>query len=69
MTSYYKLAQIYRGMHDAAAAQDAMQNFLRLKADAQQRHDKRAAEIVRERAELPVSDPEMSTVAESQPRK
>lgn len=58
MTSYYKLAQIYRKQHETAEAQTAMQNFLSLRALTKERQENHAAQIARRRTELPVEDPE-----------
>ena len=60
MSSYYKLAQIYRKLHDQGQAQDAMQNFLRMRSESKALQDNRAANVVRKRAELPVDDPDRS---------
>ena len=62
MSSYYKLSQLYRGLHQMPAAQEAMQNFLRMKAQVQNRRDRLAAQVVRSRSELPVDDPVPSSV-------
>lgn len=61
--SYYKLAQIYRELHKAQEAQAAMQNFLRMRADAAALEDSKAAQRVRKRSELPVDVPEESAMA------
>jgi tetratricopeptide (TPR) repeat protein len=58
ISAYYKLAQIYRKLHDEQNAHDAMQIFLRMKAENQARHDSRVSTIVHKRTELPVADPE-----------
>ena len=58
MTSYYKLAQIYRRLHKTQEAQAAMANFLRMRAQTKERQDRHAEQIVRKRTELPVADPE-----------
>jgi tetratricopeptide (TPR) repeat protein len=63
MISYYKLAQVYRQLHDAQAAQAAMQNFLRLRDQTKERQDQHSAQIGRDRAQLPVEDPDMSAIA------
>ena len=67
MSSYYKLAQLYRGLHQMPAAQDAMQNFLRMKAQVQKRRDRLTAQVVRSRSELPVDDPAPPVVAQAHP--
>jgi tetratricopeptide (TPR) repeat protein len=56
MSAYYKLAQIYREMHQTQAAQEAMQNFQRMRAQVKERQDMRSAQMVRKRTELPVDD-------------
>ena len=53
-SSYYKLAQSYRKLHETQQAQVAMENYLRLRAQYQQRIDDRTAQRVRKRTELPV---------------
>lgn len=58
MTSYYKLAQIYRSMHDTQDERAAMQNFLRMRARKKEQQDLYNAEVLRKRTELPVADPE-----------
>lgn len=58
MTSYYKLAQIYRKLHQATEAQTAMQNFLDLRSQTKERQDNHATQIARKRMALPVEDPE-----------
>jgi tetratricopeptide (TPR) repeat protein len=61
MSSYYKLAQIYRKLHDQDQAQAAMQNFLKIRSESKARQDGRATNAVRKRAELPVDDPDRSS--------
>lgn len=58
MTSYYKLAQMYRELHQTEQAQTAMQSFLRLRGQTAARQNSHAAQIARKRTELPVEDPE-----------
>jgi tetratricopeptide (TPR) repeat protein len=58
MSSYYKLAEIYRKLHEAPQAQEAMKNFLRMRAAIKERRELHTAQIARTRAELPVEDPE-----------
>ena len=58
MTSYYKLAQLYRKLHQTTEAQAAMQNFLDLRAQTKERQDNHATQIARKRMALPVEDPE-----------
>gem|GEM_PF-470652 len=62
MTSYYKLAQLYRKLHDTAAAQNAMADFLRMRAETRERQDRHTAQIVRKRSELPVEDPDRKAI-------
>ena len=56
MTSYYKLALIYRKLHKAQEAQAALTNYQRMRADVKARQDSKSAERVRKRTELPVND-------------
>jgi hypothetical protein len=58
MSSYYKLAQIYRNLHETQQTKEAMANFLRMRAAISQRRELHTAQIARRRAELPVQDPE-----------
>lgn len=58
MTSYYKLAQLYRTLHQTADAQTAMQNFMNLRAQTKERQDNHTAQIEHKRMALPVEDPE-----------
>lgn len=58
MTSYYKLAQLYKKLHQTDEAQTAMRNFTRLRAATAERQGQRAAQVARKRTELPVEDPE-----------
>jgi len=58
MSAYYKLAQLYRKLHDTPKAQTAMDNFLRMKAQSKAEQDRYDAQVVRKRTELPVPDPE-----------
>lgn len=58
MTSYYKLAQVYRKLHKTTEAQGAMESFMRLRAQTTERQEHHAAQIARRRTELPVEDPE-----------
>jgi superkiller protein 3 len=65
MSSYYRLAQIYRRLHEPDRQREAMGNFLRLKAGAQARHEQSLAQIARKRSELPVEDPEIVALSGS----
>ena len=59
MSAYYQMAGIYHRLHQPEKQRAAMDNFLRLKADAQQRRQQSLAQMVRKRSELPVEDPEI----------
>ncbi len=63
MTSYYKLAQIYRKLHETHEAQTAMQDFQRMRAQVKARQVQKSAQIVRKRTELPVDDPEKAVIS------
>lgn len=63
MDAYYKLAQIYRNLHNAPAAQDAMQNFLRMRSQSGEKQDQLVSQIAHKRSELPVEDPEVAGIA------
>jgi tetratricopeptide (TPR) repeat protein len=63
MSAYYRLAQVYRKLHDTQEAQAAMQNFQRMRALVKDRQDHRAAQIVHKRTELPVDDPEIAAMS------
>jgi tetratricopeptide (TPR) repeat protein len=56
MTSYYKLAQVYRKLHQPEQAQGALMNFQRMRADVKDRQDRKAAQLVRKRTALPVNE-------------
>jgi tetratricopeptide (TPR) repeat protein len=60
MSSYYKLAQVYRKLHKGDEARAALENFQRMRAEVKAHQESRAAQLVRNRAELPVADPEIS---------
>lgn len=60
MSSWYKLAQVYRRLNDADEAKTALNNFLAMRAAIKARQDSRAAQIVRSRMQLPVPDPDES---------
>ena len=62
-SSYYKLALLYRKLDDSAAAQDAMQNFLRMKNQVATDASRYTAQIVRDRASLPVDDPDKTAMS------
>jgi tetratricopeptide (TPR) repeat protein len=63
MSSYYKLALLYRKLDDERAANDAMQNFLRMKDQTNAQQSRRTAQIVRDRTSLPVENPESAATA------
>ncbi len=67
MSSYYKLAQIYRRLHDQEQAQSALTNFLRMRSERQTRRDSFTANILRKRTELPVADPEQTSMTAESP--
>jgi superkiller protein 3 len=67
MSSYYKLSQVYHKLHDSQQAHDAMQNFLRMRAASEARHDSVAANVVHKRTELPVEDPERAAMMANTP--
>jgi tetratricopeptide (TPR) repeat protein len=56
MTSWYKLAQVYRKLHNTTEAQAALQNFQRMRAEVKERQDSKTAQLVRKRTELPVEN-------------
>lgn len=66
MTSHYKLAQIYRKLHEPSEAQEAMGNFLRMRDQVKDRQDRHAVQVARKRAELPVEDPEKIAISTDQ---
>lgn len=63
MSSWYKLALIYRNANDPQQSQAAMQNFQRIRAQRQERH---SSPTIRQRTELPVEDPEKNQLAGGQ---
>jgi tetratricopeptide (TPR) repeat protein len=62
ISANYKLAQLYRKYHRVSEAQAAMQNFQRLRAEANDRRERKSAQIVRKRTELPVEDAEKAAM-------
>ncbi|HEU5350814.1 MAG TPA: tetratricopeptide repeat protein [Terracidiphilus sp.] len=66
ISSYYKLAMLYRSLHQTQEAKQAMQSFLSLKSQSAARETRASAQIVRDRSALPVEDPERTQI-ESQP--
>jgi tetratricopeptide (TPR) repeat protein len=63
MTSYYKLARIYRKLNRTQNAQAALENYQRMRAEVKARQDSKSAELVRRRTELPVNDDEAEATA------
>jgi tetratricopeptide (TPR) repeat protein len=63
ISANYKLAQLYRKYHRVPEAQAAMQNFQRLRAEANDRRESKSAQIVRKRTELPVEDTEKTAIS------
>jgi tetratricopeptide (TPR) repeat protein len=63
MRSWYQIALVYRKLDNRDAAQAAMQNFLRMREQHSSRQDRRTAQIVRNRAALPVPEPDPSAAA------
>lgn len=58
MSSYYKLAMLYRKLHDKHDEQEAMSKFLLMKNQTAAKQNRYAAQIVRARSSLPVDNPE-----------
>jgi tetratricopeptide (TPR) repeat protein len=64
MSSWYKLALIYRNT-DAQKSQTAMQKFLQIRAEVQQRQAGHTSPMIHKRTDLPVADPEKTQAAEA----
>ncbi len=62
MLSYYKLARIYHALGEKTDEEAAMQNFLRMRAATKDRQATHAAQIARDRSQLPVEDPELAAI-------
>jgi tetratricopeptide (TPR) repeat protein len=62
ISAYFRLAQVYRKLHQNNEAQAAMQNFLRLRAESRAIQDNRAAQIAHKRTELPVENPDRDAI-------
>lgn len=62
ISAYFRLAQVYRKLHENDEAQAAMQSFLQLRAASRAVHDDRAAQIARKRTELPVENPDRAAI-------
>ena len=62
MSSYYKLALLYRKLDDTQAAQNAMRSFLRMKQQIASQQNSYTAQMVRDRTSLPVTDPERAAM-------
>jgi tetratricopeptide (TPR) repeat protein len=60
MSSYYKLAQVYRKLHKGDEAKSALESFQRMRAEVKAHQESRAAQLVRNRSALPVADLEIS---------
>ncbi len=67
ISSYYKLAQIYRKLHEEPQAQAAMQNFLRMRSERETRQGTFAANMLRKRTELPVEDSDQAAMKPDTP--
>ena len=63
MSAYYKLAQVDRKLHKTQEAQAALENFQRMRAEVKELQDRKSAQLVRKRTELPVEDPEKETMS------
>jgi tetratricopeptide (TPR) repeat protein len=63
ISANFRLAQVYRRLHQDDEAQAAMQNFLRLRAESRAVQDDRAARIAHKRTELPVENPDRADIA------
>jgi len=61
MSSYYKLAQVYRKLHKGDEAKSALESFQRMRAEVRAHQESRTAQLVRNRSALPVTDPEISS--------
>lgn len=68
MMSYYKLALEYRKLHQPEQVKVAMDNFLRMRAQTKSRQEQHAAQVARNRTELPVNDPEKIATGELPPQ-
>lgn len=64
MSANYKLGQLYRKLHRTDEAKSALARYQELKANEKTRDEKHMAEIVRNRAKLPVEVPEEKASAE-----
>jgi tetratricopeptide (TPR) repeat protein len=56
MSAYYKLSQVYRKLHRTTEAQAALKNFEQMRATVKERQDRKAAQLVRKRTDLPVQE-------------
>jgi tetratricopeptide (TPR) repeat protein len=56
MSAYYKLSQVYRKLRRTTEAQAALKNFEQMRADVKERQDRKAAQLVRKRTDLPVQE-------------
>lgn len=62
MSSWYKLALVYRNSGQAEEAHNAMGNFLRMKKDAAARQDRHTEQLAQSRTSLPVPDPARAAI-------
>jgi tetratricopeptide (TPR) repeat protein len=56
MSAYYKLSQVYRRLHRTTEEQAALKNFQQIRAAVKERQDRKAAQLVRKRIDLPVQE-------------
>jgi tetratricopeptide (TPR) repeat protein len=56
MSAYYKLSQVDRKLHRTAEAQAALASFEQMRATVKERQDRKAAQLVRKRTDLPVQE-------------
>ncbi|HTX42829.1 MAG TPA: tetratricopeptide repeat protein [Acidobacteriaceae bacterium] len=62
MSSYYKLAMLYRKLGDAQNSQRAMQSFLHMKQQVASQQSRYTAQMVHDRTSLPVADSERAAM-------
>ncbi len=63
LSAYYKLAQLYRKLNQTSESQMALSNFRRMKAESNARLDRKSAQLVRSRTEIPVDDAEKVAIS------
>ncbi len=56
MSAYYKLSQVDRKLHRTTEAQTALASFEQMRATVKDRQDRKAAQLVRKRTDLPVQE-------------